>query len=168
MSRQRSETPLTPDEVLERYHAGPKSGVFADGSCEGNPGPGGWAFVWVENDQIVDRAHGYDPDTTNNRMELRALIEAYSRLPEDAEISVYSDSKLCVDTVNEWAAGWEANGWRRRGGPIKNLELVRELWSLAGTHPGVRLRWIRAHDGSRWNEYVDALASGFMREAATD
>jgi ribonuclease HI len=68
-----------------------------------------------------------------------------------------------VNTVNVWAATWERRGWRRKEGPIKNLDLVRELYVLAGQHPGVKLQWIRAHDGSRWNEYVDALATSYMR-----
>ena len=96
-------------------------------------------------------------------MELTALIEAYKVLPEDHAIDMYSDSQLCVKTVNEWAAAWEARGWKRRTGPIANLELVQELWRRAKRHPKVRLRWIKAHDGSRWNEYADALASASMR-----
>jgi ribonuclease HI len=155
---------LTPAQVLARHHGGPKTGVFTDGSCEGNPGPGGWGYVWVEDDRIVTERFGEDASTTNNRMELRALIEAYRALPEDAEVTVYSDSQLCVKTVNEWAEGWEARGWRRKSGPIANLELVKELYRLAGTHETVELRWIRAHDGSRWNEYVDALATTYLRE----
>ena len=153
---------LSPDEVLRRYTGGPKSGVFTDGSCEGNPGPGGWGFVWVKNDEIVAEATGTDPATTNNRMELKALIEAYKKLPADAEVTIHSDSQLCVKTVNEWAAGWEKRGWRRKSGPIANLELVKELYALANAHPTVTLRWIRAHDGTRWNEYADALASAYM------
>jgi ribonuclease HI len=85
-------------------------------------------------------------------------------LPVDACVTIYSDSQLCVNTVNIWAAAWERRGWRRKEGPIKNLDLVRELYALAGEHAGVRLQWIRAHDGSRWNEYVDALATSYMRE----
>jgi len=153
---------LTPAEVLERYTAGPKTGVFSDGSCEGNPGPGGWGFVWVEDDRIVTQDSGTDGDTTNNRMELTALIAAYRALPADAEIDVYSDSQLCVKTVNEWAAGWEARGWKRKTGPIANLELVKELYALANAHPQAKLQWIKAHDGSRWNEYADALASASL------
>ncbi len=157
---------MAPAEVLARFTDGPKTGVFTDGSCEGNPGPGGWGFVWVEDDRVVVERRGTDPDTTNNRMELTALIEAYRALPEDAAIEVFSDSQLCVNTINEWAAGWEARGWRRKGGAIKNLELVKELYALAGAHPGVTLRWIKAHDGSRWNEYVDALASSYLRDSS--
>jgi len=155
---------LTPAEVLSKYTAGPRDGVFTDGSCEPNPGPGGWGFVWVENGEIVQEGHGGDPRTTNNRMELTALIEAYRSLPRDAEVTVYSDSNLCVQTVNQWAEGWEARGWKRKGGEIKNLELVKTLYALSNQHPGVELRWIKAHDGSRWNEYADALASLYLRE----
>ena len=155
---------LTPEEVLRRYTGGPKTGVFTDGSCEGNPGPGGWGFVWVEDDRIIEEKRGTDPSTTNNRMELAALIAAYQMLPEDSRITVYSDSQLCVKTVNEWAAGWEKRGWRRKSGPIANLELVRELYALANAHTGVTLQWIKAHDGSRWNEYADALASAYLRD----
>ena len=154
---------LTPEEVLRRYRTGPATGVFTDGSCEGNPGPGGWGFVWVEDGEIVEQGSGVDPSTTNNRMELTALIAAYEALPADAVITVYSDSQLCVKTVNEWAAGWEKRGWRRKSGPIANLELVKKLYALAGDHPKVTLQWIKAHDGSRWNEYADALASAYMR-----
>jgi ribonuclease HI len=155
---------LTPAQALARYRGGPKAGVFTDGSCEGNPGRGGWAWVWVEDDEIRGEARGVADATTNNRMELTALIEALRTLPADAELVVHSDSQLCVKTVNEWAAGWEARGWRRKGGPIANLELVQTLYRLARAHPKVELRWIRAHDGSRWNEYVDALASSYLLE----
>lgn len=154
---------LSPEEVLARHTAGPKTGVFTDGSCEGNPGPGGWGFVWVEDDEIRAQGSGTDPATTNNRMELTALIAAYRALPPDAALTIYSDSEICVKTVNEWAAKWEKLHWRRKTGPIKNLELVQELYALAKAHPKVTLRWIRAHDGSRWNEYVDALANAFLR-----
>ena len=96
-------------------------------------------------------------------MELAALIAAYELLPADAAVTMYSDSQLCVKTVNEWAAGWERRGWRRKGGAIANLEQVKRLWALATAHPKVGLQWIRAHDGSKWNEYADALANRYMR-----
>lgn len=154
---------LTPEEVLARYTSGPDTGVFTDGSCDPNPGPGGWGFVWVKAGSIVAEKCGRDPDTTNNRMELNALIEAYETLPDDEDVTVYSDSQLCVNTINQWAAGWEKRGWKRKTGPIKNLDLVQRLWTLSKERPRVRLEWIRAHDGSRWNEYADALASSYQR-----
>ena len=158
---------LTPQQALARYRGGPLTGVFTDGSCEGNPGRGGWAWVWVEDDEIRGEGCGTSPATTNNRMELTALIEALKSLPPEQSIPVYSDSQLCVKTVTEWAPGWEARGWRRKSGPIANLELVKELYAQARAHPRAKLQWIRAHDGSRWNEYVDALASSYLLAAET-
>jgi ribonuclease HI len=119
--------------------------------------------VWVEDDRVVAEGGGADPDTTNNRMELSALIAAYRALPEGSRVNVYSDSQLCVKTINEWAAGWETRGWRRKSGPIANLELVRELYTLANGRRDVTLKWIKAHDGTRWNEYADALANAHAR-----
>ena len=154
---------LTPEEVLARYTEGPDTGIFTDGSCDPNPGPGGWGMVWVERGQIIEERHGHEGETTNNRMELQALIEAYLLLPEDKALTVYSDSQLAVNTINQWAAGWEKRGWKRKTGPIKNLELVQELWALSKQKPQIELKWIKAHDGSLWNEYADALASTYMR-----
>ena len=154
---------LEPEEVLARFTSGPKTGVFTDGSCEGNPGPGGWGFVWVQDDEILASAHGHDPDTTNNRMEMQALIEALKQLPADASTTIYSDSQLCVNTLTQWAKNWEKRGWKRKTGPIANLELVQEGYALAGAHPSVKVEWIKAHVGSRWNEYADSLATTYMR-----
>lgn len=154
---------LTRKQVLAKYSAGPNSGVFTDGSSHPNPGPGGWGMVWVEDGEIVQEAHGHDPDTTNNRMELAALIAAYEALPEDAEVVIYSDSRLCVDTITKWAPGWERKGWKRKGNPLKNLDLVKPLLALHRKHPHCRLEWIEAHTGYRWNEYADSLANVWRR-----
>ena len=148
---------------MARFAEGPGTGVFTDGGSIPNPGPGGWGMVWVEDGEIRDQAHGHDPDTTNNRMELTALIAAFKVLPEDAEIVVYTDSKLCLDTITKWAPGWESKGWKRKGSPLKNLDLVKELLALFREHPGCRLEWIAAHNGFRWNEYADSLASAWRR-----
>ena len=155
---------LTLAEVLDRFSEGPPTGVFTDGGSIPNPGPGGWGMVWVEDGEIRDQAHGHDPDTTNNRMELTALIAAFKALPEDAEIVVYTDSRLCLDTITKWAPGWERKGWKRKGEPLKNLDLVKELLALYRRHPGCKLEWIAAHNGYRWNEYADSLASAWRRE----
>ncbi len=155
---------LTTAEVLQRFGGGPESGVFTDGSSSGNPGPGGWGAVYVREGEIVAERHGADPHTTNNRMELTAMIEGLSLLsPQDA-VDVYSDSQLVVNTVTQWAAGWEARGWRRKGGEVKNLELVQRAYALAQERPQARIQWIRAHDGARWNEYADALATAYLRD----
>lgn len=158
-----AEENLTLDQVLAKYTDGPTSGIFTDGGCSPNPGPGGWGLVHVENGEIVRQDHGHEDSTTNNQMELQALIEAYRGLGEDAQVTVHTDSKLCVDTITKWAAGWERRGWRRKGGEIKNLERVQELYRLAQARPACRLQWIAAHSGNRWNEYADSLASAWRR-----
>jgi len=154
---------LTPAQVLAKYTGGPTSGVFTDGSSVPNPGPGGWGCVWVEDGEIRAERSGHDPQTTNNRMELKALIEAFKLLPEDSTAVVLTDSRLCVNTVEQWAAAWKARGWTRKTGPIKNLELVKELFELRQAHPDCKVEWIAAHSGHRWNEYADSLASAWRR-----
>lgn len=155
---------LTRAQVLRKYHGGPQNGLFTDGSCHPNPGPGGWGVVWVCEGEILAERHGYDPDTTNNRMELTAIIEAFKLLSPGSQEVVFSDSRLCVNTLNDWAPKWERNGWRRSGGPIKNLDLVKEAYALHKSLPKVEVRWIAAHSGNRWNEYADALSTGWMRD----
>lgn len=158
---------LSREEVLARYDGGPGEGIFTDGSCQGNPGPGGWGAVWVQNGEVADERHGYDPSTTNNRMELTAIIEGLSMVPADAQTTLYTDSRLVADTLTKWAAGWEKRGWRRKDGEVKNLDLVQEAFALTKKRPGVHIEWIRAHDGSRWNEYADALSTAHLRDAAS-
>ena len=156
-------TVLTPLEVLERYTDGPVDGVFTDGGSVPNPGPGGWGSVYVIDDSIVAETHGHDPDTTNNRMELTALIEAAALVPEGTAAAVYSDSKLAVQTITEWAAGWKKRGWKRKTGPVENLDLVKVAFGLYRARPELALQWTAAHSGTRWNEYADALASEWRR-----
>jgi ribonuclease HI len=154
---------LTRAQVLEKYSSGPRDGVFTDGSSIPNPGPGGWGMVWVEGGEIRAETHGHEADTTNNRMELTALIAGYRALPQEARTTVYTDSRLCVDTVTKWAPKWERDGWKRKGEPLKNLDLVKELLTLVRAHPGCTLKWIAAHSGFRWNEYADSLATAWLR-----
>lgn len=154
----------TVDEVLSRFTAGPDTGVFTDGSSIPNPGPGGWGFVHVEKGEILHSGYGSDPDTTNNRMELTALINAYTYLPLDTRIEIFTDSNLCVMTINQWAKSWEQRGWKRKDGPIANLELVQTLYEEHRKRPGVTLKWIKAHNGWKWNEYADSLSTAWMRE----
>ena len=155
---------LTRAQVLEKYTAGPDCGVFTDGSANPNPGPGGWGMVWVEDGEIRAEEHGRaEGQTTNNRMELSALLAAYRTLPEDAQVPVYTDSRLCVDTITNWAVGWEKRGWTRKGSPLKNLDLIKPLFALYKKHPHCTLKWIEAHSGYRWNEYADSLSTAWMR-----
>lgn len=151
-------------EVLAKYTKGPDDGVFTDGSAEPNPGPGGWGAVYVVDGEVVAQDHGSEPHTTNNRMELTAIIRGVDLVPVGTPAVVYSDSLYCVRTLNEWAAGWEARGWRRKGGAVENLDLVKQAYARLRERPELELRWIRAHDGSRWNEYADSLASAYRRE----
>ena len=150
-------------EVLAKYTDGPDSGVFTDGSAHPNPGEGGWGAVYVVDGQVVDQAHGHDPHTTNNRMELTALIAGYDLVPEGTPATVYTDSRLCVDTITKWAEGWAAQGWRRKSGHIANLDLVQALYQRDRARPDITLEWIAAHSGSRWNEYADSLSTAFRR-----
>ena len=155
---------LTLAEVLAKYTQGPADGVFTDGSANPNPGPGGWGAVYVRDGEVVDQAHGQSPETTNNRMELTALIHGFDLVPAGTPATVYTDSKLCVDTITQWAPGWERAGWKRKTGPVQNLDLVKVLFAKAKQRPELSLQWIRAHDGSRWNEYADSLSTAYLRE----
>jgi ribonuclease HI len=150
-------------EVLAKYSEGPLEGVFTDGAAEPNPGPGGWGAVYVRANSVVEQRHGHEPHTTNNRMELRALIEGCALVERGTRAVIYTDSQLCVNTISKWAQGWEARGWKRKGGEIKNLELVQELYALLRGRPELELRWIAAHAGNRWNEYADSLATAYRR-----
>ncbi|HEX5696265.1 MAG TPA: ribonuclease H, partial [Acidimicrobiia bacterium] len=155
---------LTTGEVLASFNEGPDTGVFTDGASEGNPGPGGWGAVHVVRGEIVDEAHGSEPHTTNNKMELAALIAGLRMLPPDADADVYTDSQLIVNIVTKWADGWKDRGWTKKSpGPIANLDLVKEAHALYKERPGVRVNWIKAHTGNRWNEYADALATSYRR-----
>ncbi len=154
---------LSLGEVLQTYSDGPATGVFTDGAAHPNPGPGGWGAVFVVDNAIIAEARGAEPQTTNNRMEPRALLVGYGMVPPGTATVVMTDSQLCVDTINSWAADWERNGWMRRRGAIKNLDLVQELYRVAKARPEIELRWIKSHNGYRWNEYADALASAYRR-----
>lgn len=136
----------------------PDSGVFTDGSATPNPGPGGWAAVYVIGGTVVAESSGADADTTNNRMELRALIEGIRLVPAGVPTVLHTDSQLAERTVNAWAVSWEARGWRRARGPVENLDLVRPLVEGLRARPELEVRWIKAHAGHRWNEYADQMA----------
>lgn len=151
--------------VLARHTAGPRDGVFTDGAADPNPGPGGWGAVYVVGDRAVAEECGHEPHTTNNRMELTALLAGCRLVPPGTPAVLYTDSMLCVNTLTKWAKGWEARGWRRKDGPIANLDLVRELYGTLRSRPELSVRWVAAHSGIRWNEYADALATAYRRKA---
>ncbi len=155
---------LTLAEVLDRYREGPTTGVFTDGSAQPNPGPGGWGAVYVVDDLVVAEDYGHEPWTTNNRMELYALLRGCDLVPAGTSLTIYTDSKLAYETMTKWASGWEKRGWKRKTGEVQNLDLVRELYHRLGSRPELRLAWIPGHAGYRWNEYADALSTAYLRE----
>ncbi len=136
--------------------------VFTDGACSGNPGPGGWAAVILDGDRRRELS-GYEPDTTNNRMELSAAIEALEALPETVTVDLHTDSQYLRNGMSTWLARWKRNGWRTADRkPVKNEDLWRQLDELARRHH-VRWHWVRGHDGHPENERCDALANAAIR-----
>ena len=131
--------------------------IHTDGSCLGNPGPGGWAAILSCMGREKELSGG-ERETTNNRMELRAVIEALSALKEPCEVELWTDSQYIARAINEgWLAGWKRRGWRRKEGELKNPELWQRLDALLGEHK-VTVNWLRGHDGQEQNERCDALA----------
>jgi len=133
---------------------------YTDGSANPNPGPGGYAVI-VDNAPV---ALGSEKDSTNIRMEAQALIAAY-KLAEQGD-TIFTDSEFWVNVVTKWAAGWKTAGWKKKTGPIKNLELVQELYQLYCDKPGVILEWTRGHVGTAGNEAADEWANK-ARQGAT-
>lgn len=131
--------------------------IYTDGACSGNPGPGGWAAILSCMGREKEFSGG-ERETTNNRMELRAVIEALSALKEPCEVELWTDSQYIARAINEgWLAGWKRRGWRRKEGELKNPELWQRLDALLGEHK-VTVNWLRGHDGQEQNERCDALA----------
>lgn len=131
--------------------------IYTDGACSGNPGPGGWAAIltYGENERELS---GGESATTNNRMELMAVISALTALKESCEVELWTDSQYIEKAINEgWLAGWKCRGWKRKGGELKNIELWQELDRLLGLHR-VNFNWLKGHDGHEYNERCDALA----------
>jgi ribonuclease HI len=132
--------------------------LFADGSCHGNPGPGGWAAL-LEYDGRRRELSGAEPATTNNRMELRAVIEGLKALREPCEVEAWTDSRYVVDGMGSWLASWKQRGWKTADKkPVKNEDLWRQLDSEAARHR-VAWHWVRGHAGHPENELVDRLAN---------
>ncbi len=133
--------------------------IYTDGGCRPNPGPGGWGAIILRPGQAPEEISGAEEQATNNRMELRAAIEALNKLAEPAEIDLYTDSEYLRKGVEEWMASWKRRGWRTASGSaVKNEELWRELDEAIARHR-IRWHWVKGHAGDRWNERVDQLAS---------
>ncbi|MCE4224160.1 ribonuclease HI [Methylobacterium sp. C25] len=131
--------------------------VYADGGCDPNPGPGGWGVVIQMPDAPVE-LHGGELVTTNNRMELTAAISALEYFPEGTAIEMRCDSQYVVKSVTEWIPGWKRRGWRTASGPVKNVDLMERLDTLAQGRD-VRWTWVRGHSGEVGNERADRLAA---------
>ena len=132
--------------------------VFTDGACSGNPGPGGYGVILKYGNHIKELSAGYKR-TTNNRMELMAIIAALEALKEPCEVELYSDSRYIVDAINKgWAKRWRANGWKRnKKEAAKNPDLWQRLLDLLDKHR-VTVHWVRGHAGHPENERCDQLA----------
>ncbi|MCH5317272.1 MAG: ribonuclease HI [Eubacterium sp.] len=132
--------------------------IYTDGACSGNPGMGGWGAILVYNG-IEKEICGGDEQTTNNRMELTAVIEALKALKEPCNVTVTTDSKYVCDAINqEWVYNWKRNGWRKPDKkPALNVDLWEELLALLERHI-VKFFWIKGHNGNPYNERCDKLA----------
>ena len=133
--------------------------IYTDGACRGNPGKGGWGAILEYNGKRREMSGG-ERETTNNRMELTAVIEALSALKEPCEVNLYSDSKYVIDGLSKgWAASWKKNGWKKSDkSPALNSELWDKLLSLVEYHK-LNYNWIKGHDGHPENERCDTLAT---------
>lgn len=131
--------------------------IYTDGACRGNPGPGGWAALLRTGDKEREISGG-EPLTTNNRMELRAAIEALNALKKPCRVELYSDSQYLRDGITRWIHGWCRNGWRTAARkPVKNAELWEQLLEAAARHQ-VSWHWVKGHSGHPENDRADALA----------
>ncbi len=131
--------------------------VYTDGACSGNPGPGGWAAILTAGEHEKEISGG-EPETTNNRMELLAVISALELLKRPCQVTLYTDSQYIEKAVNQgWLRSWKAKGWRRRGGELRNIELWQRLDGLLARHD-VTFRWVKGHAENDRNNRCDALA----------
>lgn len=139
--------------------------IFTDGACKGNPGPGGWGAV-IRYGQHEKEISGGEPDTTNNRMELSAAIQALKTLIEPCHVKLHTDSKYVLDGITKWVHGWQRNGWKNASKqPVRNADLWRDLIDAAARHQ-VEWIWVKGHSGHPENERADRLASDAAEIAA--
>ncbi len=135
--------------------------IYTDGACSPNPGPGGWAAVLSYQDKVRELS-GYDPDTTNNRMELMAAIEALKALKRPCRVVLHTDSEYVRRGITEWLPNWKRRGWRRgKNSQVKNEDLWKALDAQNTTHD-IEWRWVKGHAGDPLNERCDELARQAM------
>jgi ribonuclease HI len=131
--------------------------IHTDGACSVNPGPGGWGVVLRYGDQVKE-LYGGEADTTNNRMELMAAIQALESLTRPTSVHLHTDSTYALNGITKWVAGWKSRGWMTAGKtPVKNVDLWQRLEAAAERHE-VQWTWVRGHAGDPGNERADALA----------
>ncbi len=131
--------------------------IYTDGACSYNPGPGGWGAILIYNG-VEKRISGGEPNTTNNRMELLAVINGLSCLKEKCEVEIFSDSAYVVNAyLQNWVDNWKANGWKKQKSSIKNLELWKQLDSLVNFH-NVKFIKVKGHSDNAYNNECDKMA----------
>ena len=133
--------------------------IFTDGACSGNPGPGGWGAILRAGGREKELSGG-ERATTNNRMEMMAVIQSLAALKTPAQVTLYTDSRYVLDGATKWIKNWKKNGWKTADKkPVKNDDLWRQLETEAARHE-IKWVWVRGHDGHPENERADALARG--------
>ncbi len=132
--------------------------IFTDGACKGNPGPGGWGAI-LRMGHHEKELSGGEAETTNNRMELTAVIRALEALKEPCHVHLHTDSRYVIDGITKWIYGWQKNGWKTAAKkPVLNADLWQELLSATRRHR-IEWLWVKGHDGHPENERADRLAS---------
>ncbi len=149
---------MTPHAAPDPHTRGKTIRIYTDGACKGNPGPGGWGAL-LAYDGTEKELFGGEPGTTNNRMELTAVIEALSALKRPCRVILHTDSQYVQKGITEWIHGWKKRGWKTAGkAPVKNEDLWRKLDEVIRTHE-IDWVWVRGHSGHDGNERADALAN---------
>jgi len=136
--------------------------IYTDGSCWGNPGPGGWAAILITPGHRKE-INGAEPQTTNNRMEITAALEALKALNQPSVVQLFTDSSYLVNAATAWMPGWKARGWRRKDGVLLNADLWQELDREMAKHQ-IDWNWVKGHAGNRYNERADELANKAIRK----
>ncbi len=140
--------------------------IYTDGACKGNPGPGGWGAL-LKSAETQRELFGGELETTNNRMEMTAVIEALTALKRPCHVTLHVDSQYVLKGMTEWLAGWKARGWKTAAKqPVKNVDLWQRLDALVnGAGHKIDWRWVRGHNGDPGNEHADLLANRGVEQA---